>query len=136
MGVPVKAMKEALGRASRMWRTRSEDRLLVDLEVVLAAVGLVGDDDDVARGLTAAGVRWTPRREELLDGGEDHAAGGPFQQVAQAGSVRCLHRSLTQQGLGSGRRWRTSWPSRSLRSVRTTNGRVGHGGVQRSPGPA
>ena len=44
-------------------------------EVVLAAVGLVGDDDDVA-SLREGGMGIALLfGEEFLDGGEDHAAG-------------------------------------------------------------
>ena len=71
-------------------------------EVVLAAVGLVGDDDDVAplREYRVA-VALLPG-EELLDRGEDHAAGGDLQLFAQVRAIRRLHRRLAQQVAAAG----------------------------------
>ena len=40
--------------------------------------------------------------KELLNGGEDHAAGLDHQLVAQVGPTRRLHRRLTQQVLAAG----------------------------------
>ena len=88
-------------------------------EVVLAAVRLVGDDDDVAplgqHRVTVALLLG----EELLDRREHDAAGGDRELRAQIGAVGGLHRRLAQQS-----RQRAnvpkSWSSRSLRSVSTT----------------
>ena len=88
-------------------------------EVVLAAVRLVGDHHDVA----ALGEHRMPValvfREELVDGGEDHAAAATCNS-----SRRCARLSACTGG------WRRrslqrekvpkSWSSRSLRSVSTT----------------
>ena len=56
-------------------------------EVVLAAVGLVGDDDDVApvrkHGVAVALLG----RHELLDGREDDATAGDAELLAQIGPV-------------------------------------------------
>ena len=66
-------------------------------EVVLAAVGLVGDDDDVApvrqHGMAVALFFG----EELLDRGEHDAAGGDRELCAQVGAVGGLYRVLPQQ---------------------------------------
>ena len=71
-------------------------------EVVLAAVGLVGDDHDVAPirqgGVGVALLLGV----ELLDGGEHHAAGVHRELAAQVGPVLCLHRRLAQQVLAAG----------------------------------
>ena len=70
-------------------------------EVVLAAVRLVGDDDDVA----AVGERRVPVAlllgEELLDRGEDHAARSDRQELAQVRAGLGLHRRLAQQILAA-----------------------------------
>ena len=96
-------------------------RVPVD-EVVLAAVRLVGDDDDVAplgQGRASGGVRLpVPRligseaggtpvfpgessgrlfRKEFLDGGEDDAAGRHGEFGAQVGAAVRLDRRLAQQ---------------------------------------
>ena len=90
MGVPVKPMNDALGRASRRWRAAVD-------EVVLAAVRLVGNDDDVA----APAERLEPAAlflgEELLQGGEDDAAGLAGEQLAHLRAGLCLDRVLPQQ---------------------------------------
>ena len=66
-------------------------------KVVLAAVRLVGDDDDVA----PVGQERVPVAflfgEEFLDGGEYHAPGCDIQLVAQVSPVFGLHRRLAQQ---------------------------------------
>jgi hypothetical protein len=71
-------------------------RVAVD-EVVLAAVGLVGDHHDVA----AVGQRRMPVallfREELMDGGEHHPARRHLEQLAQVRAALSLHRRLAQQ---------------------------------------
>ena len=55
---------------------------------------LVGDHDDVA----ALGEHRMPValvfREELVDGGEDHAARGDLQEFSQMRATRGLHRRL------------------------------------------
>ena len=70
-------------------------------EVVLAAVRLVGDDDDVAppgqRGVRVASVF----RVELLDRGEHHAARGDRQLLAQVGAALGLRRRLAEQVLAA-----------------------------------
>ena len=71
-------------------------------EVVLAAVGLVGDDDDVAP-LREGGMGIALLfGEELLDGGEDHAAGVDRELVAQVGAALRLGRRLAQELLAAG----------------------------------
>ena len=71
-------------------------RIPVD-EVVLAAVRLVGDDDDVA-AVRKQRVPVAPFfGEELLDGGEYHAAGFNRKFVAQVGPARRLYGWLSQQ---------------------------------------
>ena len=98
-------------------------------EVVLAAVRLVGDDDDVAplgehlhscpsptggNGLGQGRIfslalrergRGRGRfREKLLNRGEDHATGSDLQLLAQIGAVGCLNWWLAQQLLTCGKR--------------------------------
>ena len=117
MGVPVKPMKEALRQ--RVAHVPGE---AVD-EVVLAAVRLVGDDHDVAPlGEHRVAVALL-LGQELLDGGEDHAA----RRHASSFSRRSARLSACTGGWRS-RSWQRekvpkSWSSRSLRSVSTT--RVG-----------
>jgi hypothetical protein len=75
-------------------------------EVVLAAVGLVGDDDDVApvreHGVAVAQLGG----HELLDGREDDATAGDAELLAQIVSVgddddrRILHRRVEDQPPG------------------------------------
>ena len=88
-------------------------------EVVLAAVRLVGDHDDVA----PLGERRVPVAlllgEELLDGREHHAAGRDLSSSRRSRAALGLHRRLPQKS------WQRekvpkSWSSRSLRSVSTT----------------
>ena len=71
-------------------------------EVVLAAVGLVGDDHDVVplrqRGVGVALLLGV----ELLDRGEHHAPGVHRELAAQVGPVLRLHRRLAQQVLAAG----------------------------------
>ena len=71
-------------------------RIAVD-EVVLPAMRLVGDDDDIAafgeRRMPAAG----PVGEEFLDGGEHHAARRDGEFRAQVGAVSRLFRRLTEE---------------------------------------
>ena len=71
-------------------------------EVVLAAVGLVGDDHDVVplrqRGVGVALLLGV----ELLDRGEHHAPGVHRELAAQVGPVPSLHRRLAQQVLAAG----------------------------------
>ena len=71
-------------------------------EVVLAAVGLVGDDHDVApvrqHGVGVALLLGV----ELLDRGEDDAPGIHRELAAQIGPVLRLHRRLAQQVLAAG----------------------------------
>ena len=70
-------------------------------EVVLAAVRLVGDDDDVAP-LRQRGVRVAPvLRVEFLDRGEHHAARGDRQLLAQVGAALGLRRRLSEQVLAA-----------------------------------
>jgi hypothetical protein len=99
-------------------------------EVVLAAVRLVGDHHDVAP-VESVGCR-SPfsSGEELLDGGEHHAARGH-----RSSSRRCARLSACTGGWRS-RSWQRakvakSWSSRSLRSVMHHQRRVGHRRVQR-----
>ena len=90
-------------------------------EVVLAAVGFVGDDHDVPPVRQERVLVLAFGREELLDRREDHAAGGRLSAVpADApGSSACTgccrssswHRANVPK----------SWSSRSLRSVMTTS---------------
>ena len=71
-------------------------------EVVLAAVGLIGDDHDVAP-LGQGGEGIAPLLgEELLDGGEDHASGGHRQLLPKVGPALGLRRRLAQQVLAAG----------------------------------
>ena len=74
--------------------------LQLGLEAVLGAVGFVGDDDDVvALGQDREAVL-VLAGHELLDGGEDDAAGGTVAQlVAQVLPGIGLHRFLAQQVL-------------------------------------
>jgi hypothetical protein len=71
-------------------------------EVVLAAVGLVGDDDDVAsvrqHGVAVARLG----RHELLDGREDDATAGDAELLAQAGPLGGLDGTLAQQVVAAG----------------------------------
>ncbi len=66
-------------------------------EIVLAAVGFVCDDNDVA----AFGQGGKPVAlllgEELLDGGEHHATGRHLEQLAKLCSVLRLDRGLPQE---------------------------------------
>ena len=59
-------------------------------EVVLAAVRLVGDDDDVAP-VAEQRVLLARLGQELLDRGEDHAAGGDLElgRAGRRGSSAC-----------------------------------------------
>ena len=66
-------------------------------EVVLAAVRLVGDDDDVAPLREHRVPVAFLLGEELLDRGEHHAARGDGELRAQVGPVGGLHRRLAQQ---------------------------------------
>ena len=91
MGVPVKPDERGVRQ-----RVAHVPREAVD-EVVLAAVRLVGDDDDVA----PVGEHRVPVAlllgKELLDGGEHDAAGGDRELRPQVGAVGGLHRRLAQQ---------------------------------------
>ena len=66
-------------------------------EIVLTAMGLIGNDHDVA----ALGERRVAIAlffgEELLDGGEHHASGSHREPVAQVGSALGLRRRLAQE---------------------------------------
>ena len=64
-------------------------------------MGFVGDDDDVA-ALGEGFVDIAFFGLELLDGGEDHAAGGHFEQRFEMLPAFGLHRLLAQQLLGGG----------------------------------
>jgi hypothetical protein len=64
-------------------------------QVVLAAVGLVGDDDDVA-AVAQSGHLLALVGQELLDGGEHHVAACHCQQLAHVFAVRSLHRRLSK----------------------------------------
>ena len=68
-------------------------------EVVLAAVGLVGDDDDVApvrkHGVAVALLG----RHELLDGREDDATAGDAELLAQVGPVGGLDGILALESI-------------------------------------
>ena len=73
-------------------------------EVVLAAVRLVGDDDDV-RAVAEQRVRLAALvGHELLDRREDDAAGGDLQLGAQVVAALGLHRLLPQQLVAVGER--------------------------------
>jgi hypothetical protein len=64
-------------------------------QVILRAVGLVGDDDDIAP-CAQLGHRRALGGQEFLDGGEHHPAAGHRQQPAQRGAVGRLHRHLAE----------------------------------------
>ena len=66
-------------------------------EVILAAVGLIGDDDDIAPLAEQRVLAAVFRREELLDGCEDHAARGHSEQLFQVLPVGGLDRRLAQK---------------------------------------
>ena len=71
-------------------------------ELVLAAVGLVGDDDDVAP-VREQRVAVAPLvGEELLDGREHDAARLDGELAAQVGAALRLGRRLTQKVLAAG----------------------------------
>ena len=96
MGVPVKPTNEAFGQ-----RVPHIAGVPVD-EVVLAAVGLVGDDHDVAP-LGEGGVRVAFLfGEEFLNGREHHARDIHRELVAQVGSARSLGWRLAQEVLAAG----------------------------------
>ncbi len=65
-------------------------------EVVLAAVRLVGDDDDVP-AVAQGGQPLALLGKELLDGREHHAAAGDLQELAQALAVGGLHGRLAEE---------------------------------------
>ncbi len=71
-------------------------------EVVLAAMGLVGDDDDVAparkHGVAVARLGG----HELLDGREDDATAADAELLAQVGAVGGLDGILAQQVAAAG----------------------------------
>jgi len=67
------------------------------LEAILAAVRLVGDDHDVGAIGQRRETGLVRRRGELLQRGEDHAAGSAAQQGAQVLAVLRLHRRLPEQ---------------------------------------
>ncbi len=72
-------------------------------KAVLAAVGFVADDDDVAALGQHREAVFVLARCELLDGGEDDAAAGAVaQQLAQLGAGGGLHRGFVQQLGGAG----------------------------------
>ena len=71
-------------------------------EVVLAAVGLVGDHHDVAPVRQHRMAVALLLGEELLDGREHHAAGGDGELGAQVGPVLGLHRWLAQELAAAG----------------------------------
>ena len=62
-------------------------------EVVLA-VRLVGDHHDVGARKASDAGRPLVFGEELVDGGEDHAAGGDLQKFPQVRAAVGLHRRL------------------------------------------
>ena len=68
-------------------------------EVVLAAMGLVGDDDDVApvrkHGVAVAGLG----RHELPDGGEDDPTAADAELGAQVGPILGLGGILAQESI-------------------------------------
>ena len=82
-------------------RVVHEARVAVD-EVVLAAMGFVGDDHDVAAVREERMPVPLLFGEEFLDGGEDHATGRDRKLLAQVGPVSRLHRRLAQQILAAG----------------------------------
>ena len=96
MGVPVKPDERCVGQ-----RVPHVPRVAVD-EVVLAAVRLVCNNYDVAAvrkhrvGVAAL------LREELLDGGEDHAARRHGELGSQVRAALCLRGRLAQQVLAAG----------------------------------
>ena len=94
--------------------------MILALEAVLGAVGFVGDNDDVFPfGEGFVDIAFF--RLELLDGGEDDAAGGDFEQgfeVVAAGGLNVVR--LAQQLFAMAAKVSKSWSSRSLRSVMTT----------------
>ena len=66
-------------------------------EVVLAAVRLIGDDHHIASVGQQRESASALVGQELLNGGEDHAAGGNRQQALEVGARLGLHRILAQE---------------------------------------
>jgi hypothetical protein len=96
IGVPVNAMKTALGSASRMWAG-----VAVEV-VVVAAVRLVDDHDDVAsvgeQRVIRTRLAFPGGETELLQGGEVDAAGGAVGEfVAQLSALGDLDGGFAQQ---------------------------------------
>jgi len=73
-------------------------------EVVLTAVGLVGDHHDVPPSGKLGVAVALLLGEELLDGGEDHAARGRGQQLAEVRPAFGLDRRLAEQVPTAGER--------------------------------
>ena len=114
IGVPVKPMNEAFGRASRMWRAKPSMKsywLRWASSAITTTLRSVGQ----LRVLVAASIR-----HEFLDRREDDAAGRHRQQPAQVGSIRRLHRAPAAAGPGRRQKVPKSCLSRSLRSVSMT----------------
>lgn len=78
------------------------DRDLFGFEAILAAVGFVGEDDDVGAiadlGVDCLVVLWG----EFLDGGEDDAAGVDIEQLADGVTIARLLGGLAQELAASG----------------------------------
>jgi len=64
-------------------------------------VGFVGDDDDVATRAELGHFGALGFGEEFLDGGEDHAAAGDFEQLAEGLAVGSLHGRLAEEFLAA-----------------------------------
>ncbi|OPZ80548.1 MAG: hypothetical protein BWY76_03326 [bacterium ADurb.Bin429] len=95
-GRPWQCIAQVLGEAIRHGCRRG---IHMPTEPVLTAVRFVGNDHDVAPvGELREGIAFL-FRHELLNGGEDDAAGGDIQQVAQVRAALRLYRCLPQQRL-------------------------------------
>ncbi len=66
-------------------------------EIVLTAMRLVGDNNDIAPLRQQRVAVAFVFRQKLLDGGKNNTAGSNLQQLPQIGPSSCLNRSLAQQ---------------------------------------
>ena len=96
MGVPVKPDEGGVGQ--RVAHVAGE---AVD-EIVLAAMGFIRNDHDVAAlGECREGIALF-LREEFLDGGEHHPSGSDREPAAQVGPALSLRRRLAQEVSATG----------------------------------